>query len=414
MISISITTYNRSRLLKRCLESIKEQDYDDYEVVILDDCSSDDTSEVVKEFTKDPRFRYIRFDSNLGWGDKVVNTAQDRGYYLGDFVWLFSDDEYLYGKDSLGIVSKAIECNKDADLVVIDTGYAYEDVEVFDNGFDDLLPRRFVYSELDSKQKIILRSKIKVIYKKEFLDCERPFLNGEFNSKDDVCCEVDYDRLFDVARMMYVRGPVQIFGITANARTKYLDFYNWIVSAGQTSSCAKSKDDFHLLLKTHYSKTYPICLNAFFNWGGDGLADTLVEFYGRDDFSSIIRRFAQIYKDSFQDILYRYYSKFNRILPTSHDRRETINNAVNIVLYPYTNYTKYIQKYLEDRGKKILFIADDYKDGYNRYSDILKYEIDLVFISSGHPKIVWELSNKLINDNIKFTTLLLRDESYIG
>ncbi|WP_163280589.1 glycosyltransferase family 2 protein [Campylobacter fetus] len=48
MFSIVITTYNRSKLLKRCLDSIKNQTFNQYEVLILDDCSSDDTNEMVK------------------------------------------------------------------------------------------------------------------------------------------------------------------------------------------------------------------------------------------------------------------------------------------------------------------------------------------------------------------------------
>ncbi|MDA3968320.1 glycosyltransferase family 2 protein [Helicobacter ibis] len=412
MISISITTYNRSRLLKRCLESVRRQSFSDYEVLILDDCSSDDTSEVVKEFTKDTRFRYIKYEKNLGWGDKVVNEAQNKGYYNGDFVWLFSDDEYMYGEDSLRLVAEALNKHKDTDFVAIDYGFAYEDIEAFDYGYNDPLPETFLYDELSQKQKEILSTKHKVIYSKEFLDRERPFFNGNFNSKNDVCCEVDYERLFKVAKMAYVSGAVQIFGITENARTKYLDFYNWIVATGQTSALADTKKECHRLLKLHYSSSYPLCLNAFFSWGGDGLADTLAEFYGRDDFSSVVRKFAQIYKDAFQDTLYEYYSKFNNMLPTLKERQEAIQNAKNIVLYPHTHYTKDIKKYLEAKGKNILFVADDYKEGYKRFDDVIGSEADLVFISSGHPRIVWNMLNKFKDSKIKVVTLLLKDESY--
>ena len=412
MISISITTYNRSRLLRRCLESIRRQNFSDYEVLILDDCSSDDTSEVVKEFTIDPKFRYIKYEKNLGWGDKVVNEAQNRGYYNGDFVWLFCDDEYMYGEDSLKLVAEALNKHKNVDLIATDYGFAYEDIEVFDDGYNAPLPERFTYNELSQKQKNILSTKHKVIYAKDFMDRERPFLNGEFNSKSDVCCEVDYERLLKVAKMAYVSRVIQMFGITENARTKYLDFYNWIVATGQTSALSNTKEECHRLLKLHYSNSYPLCLNAFFPWGGDGLADTLVEFYGRDDFPSVVRRFAQIYKDAFQDILYEYYSKFNNMLLTLKERNWSIENAQNIVIYPHTHYAQYIQKYLESKGKKILFIADDYEDGHKRFDDIVRSDVDLVFISSGHPRIVWNMLNKFKDTKIKVATLLLKDESY--
>ncbi|MDE5603948.1 MAG: glycosyltransferase, partial [Helicobacter sp.] len=58
LFTLTITTYNRSKLLKRCLDSIVMQDFNDFEVWILDDCSSDDTSEMVKAYLKDSRFHY--------------------------------------------------------------------------------------------------------------------------------------------------------------------------------------------------------------------------------------------------------------------------------------------------------------------------------------------------------------------
>ena len=41
--TITVATYNRSRLLKRSLDSFKSQTFKDFEVLILDDCSTDDT-----------------------------------------------------------------------------------------------------------------------------------------------------------------------------------------------------------------------------------------------------------------------------------------------------------------------------------------------------------------------------------
>ena len=69
--TITVATYNRSRLLKRSLDSFKSQTFKDFEVLILDDCSTDDTQEVVQEYLKDERFKYIRFEKNLGFANKT-------------------------------------------------------------------------------------------------------------------------------------------------------------------------------------------------------------------------------------------------------------------------------------------------------------------------------------------------------
>tara|TARA_B100000902_G_scaffold308341_1_gene297477 strand:+ start:58 stop:225 length:168 start_codon:yes stop_codon:yes gene_type:complete len=48
LVSVNITTYNRASSLSRCLDSVLKQDYQNIEVIIVDDCSSDNTNEVAK------------------------------------------------------------------------------------------------------------------------------------------------------------------------------------------------------------------------------------------------------------------------------------------------------------------------------------------------------------------------------
>src|SRR4051812_32516281 len=98
LVSILITTYNRSRLLRRAVNSVFMQDFTDYELVIIDDCSPDDTRDVVASF-QDPRIRYIRNETNVGSkeGDRAIlrRFVYDlmRGQY---FVYLCDDDYWLF------------------------------------------------------------------------------------------------------------------------------------------------------------------------------------------------------------------------------------------------------------------------------------------------------------------------------
>jgi len=62
--SIVIPTYNRKDTLRRCLAAATSQDYPDYEVIVVDDASTDGTDEMVRrEF---PQVRYIRQEPNRG------------------------------------------------------------------------------------------------------------------------------------------------------------------------------------------------------------------------------------------------------------------------------------------------------------------------------------------------------------
>lgn len=96
-VSILITTYNRSTLLPRAIKSVLKQDFDDYEIIVIDDCSKDDTPQVMAGFS-DPRIRYIRNEVNQGakHGDRahVRRCVHElmRGRY---FVYLCDDDFWL-------------------------------------------------------------------------------------------------------------------------------------------------------------------------------------------------------------------------------------------------------------------------------------------------------------------------------
>lgn len=91
-VSVIIPTYNRAHLVGRAIRSVLNQTYQDFEIIVVDDGSTDKTEEVVKSFN-DPRIRYIRHEQNRG-GSAARNTGirTARG---GVIAFLDSDDEWL-------------------------------------------------------------------------------------------------------------------------------------------------------------------------------------------------------------------------------------------------------------------------------------------------------------------------------
>ena len=73
MVSVILPTYNRAELLPRSIQSVLNQTYDDFELIVVDDGSEDDTASVMKRFS-DERIRYLRLSRNLG-----VSGAQNAG-----------------------------------------------------------------------------------------------------------------------------------------------------------------------------------------------------------------------------------------------------------------------------------------------------------------------------------------------
>ena len=63
--SIIITAYNSEKYIKRCISSLLNQNFGDYEIIIIDDCSTDNTSNVIKNI-KDKRINLIKLPKNKG------------------------------------------------------------------------------------------------------------------------------------------------------------------------------------------------------------------------------------------------------------------------------------------------------------------------------------------------------------
>jgi glycosyltransferase involved in cell wall biosynthesis len=93
--SIVITTYNRARIVCRCIDACLAQGFEDFEIVVVDDGSSDDTQAVLRERYDDPRLRLVAHDSNRG-----INPSRHTGATNARGEWVVvidSDDELLPG-----------------------------------------------------------------------------------------------------------------------------------------------------------------------------------------------------------------------------------------------------------------------------------------------------------------------------
>ncbi len=91
LVSICIPTYNGAQYIEKCIESCLAQTYSNIEIIICDDCSTDDTLILIKSLSqKDNRIKYYKNATNLGL---VGNWNATLGHASGEYIkWVFQDD----------------------------------------------------------------------------------------------------------------------------------------------------------------------------------------------------------------------------------------------------------------------------------------------------------------------------------
>ncbi len=98
LISIIVPVYNASRFLDETIKTVREQTIDNWELIFVDDCSTDDSDEIIKQYMKiDKKIKYFKQDQNGG-----PALARNRGIdeAKGNFL-CFLDADDMWDKDKL-------------------------------------------------------------------------------------------------------------------------------------------------------------------------------------------------------------------------------------------------------------------------------------------------------------------------
>lgn len=106
-ISIITPTFNSEKTLKNCLTSVKNQKFEDYEHIIIDNCSNDKTIQIIKKFNN-TKLRLISED------DKGIYDGMNKGISksFGDYLLFLNSDDQLIDQFFLFNVNKILSKNK--------------------------------------------------------------------------------------------------------------------------------------------------------------------------------------------------------------------------------------------------------------------------------------------------------------
>ena len=132
MISVVIPNYNNSKYLSQCIDSVLNQTFQPSEIIIVDDCSTDSSVELIKKYAK--KFSIIKgiyLEKNGG-----VSNARNVGIENAtqEYITFLDSDDFYYSKDKLkNEMNLILNCNVEKVMVYSVTNNVNEQGKPFDN-----------------------------------------------------------------------------------------------------------------------------------------------------------------------------------------------------------------------------------------------------------------------------------------
>lgn len=231
LVSIIVPIYNVAQYLEECLNSVLMQTYANWECILIDDGSTDNSSEICREFTsRDTRFKYF-YKQNGG-----LSSARNEGLRKakGDFITFLDSDDWWGSMNLLEEIFKLWQNNESVQIIQFTTREYLEDLTLFS---DNTPEKEQLFKGTEEILKAYCCGKIDVvvwdkIYKREVVNKATTFKEGVYYE--------DERYLFDLLPMI---DSILVTQIGA---------YNYRIRKGSTTHSAHTlkhdKDFFEKLL----------------------------------------------------------------------------------------------------------------------------------------------------------------------
>lgn len=274
LVTVGITNYNNSRFLEQCIQSVFNQNYKNMELIIVDDCSNDDSVEKLQSYEKKyPDIKVIYHNTNSGSPDlgrrEIIKNAK------GDYFILCDSDDFFQNKYA---IKKLI----DAACKDMNVDYVYCNLEVVNNKNEKI--SRWQYEQYDGRRIVLDIFKhfgsgalpMKGLFKNNFfknnnieylsngtagdtltsLLCIKNNMKVKFLDEDLICYrQHDNNFTFDVSKRIKAVVNIEEYIISNFDETIFLPEIKWESYNGQIRKAAKA-----YLIGNHYFNL----LNAYY------------------------------------------------------------------------------------------------------------------------------------------------------
>ena len=142
LVSVITPSYNSSSFISKSIHSVQSQTYESWEMIIVDDCSTDNSCEIIQDLNRsDNRIKLVRLNKNIGpAASRNISIEKSKGKYI---AFLDSDDIWLPAK-----LEKQVQFMQDKNCVFSYT--AYRKIDELGNTISDVMdvPEKVDYESL--------------------------------------------------------------------------------------------------------------------------------------------------------------------------------------------------------------------------------------------------------------------------
>ena len=216
MVSICIPTYNGERYLRDTLDSVSKQTYTDLEIIINDDCSSDETVIVANNYAKyDKRIKIYQNTKNIGL---VQNWNKTIRYASGKYLKLMCQDDLLYEMcilEQMQVLEKYQEVSlvTTASFIIDDYGKKYFKRKEFNK--DIIIDGKKIIKKSISSGKNFIGEPSLIMYRKEAIKKV-----GIYNEKYNYVPDWEFSlRLLELGNLYYLSNPHASFRVSKQTET---------------------------------------------------------------------------------------------------------------------------------------------------------------------------------------------------
>lgn len=188
LVSVIVPNFNHTRFLQQRMESILNQTFNDFEVILLDDCSTDNSREIIERYRENPKVSTIIYNEKNS-GSTFKQWEKGIQHSSGEYIWIAESDDYCMDSFLEVLVTK-LKNNKNAGIAYCQSASVDSDGVFLNNWIDhtkifipNIWQQSFYVDGLSAIKNFFLYSNIipnasGVVFSKSFYDATSGFETG--------------------------------------------------------------------------------------------------------------------------------------------------------------------------------------------------------------------------------------------